>query len=379
MVKIAVFDVPATEGGAIGILNEYYDRAINDTETDWLFVVSIDTLQPRDNIKIIKLPWIKKSWLHRIYFELFIAHRIVRENNIDKILSLHNLVIPFAKVTNEVYFHQALIFSDIRYSIIKNLKLWVYQNVLSILFVRSLKHASRVIVQTHFLAQILNVGLGIPLSKITIKSPTLRPEVKHIHYSSKNIRSRPLQFIYPAAPYDYKCHQDIIDALKLMNANELENINIKFTFTGQENHNAERLRREINEYHLPVDLVGYIDYKEMIKQYEYSALLFTSSIESYGIPLLEARTTGAPVIASATVFAREILSGYRNACYYEPGSPHSLAAALSDYIASKKILESQKVYEFSQLLFIGGMYGEGYETDYLENNTNNTYYLPLLQ
>ena len=38
--KIMVFDVPAVSGGALSILNQYYNKACNDTNNEWIFVVS---------------------------------------------------------------------------------------------------------------------------------------------------------------------------------------------------------------------------------------------------------------------------------------------------------------------------------------------------
>lgn len=57
-----VFDVPAESGGALSILNEYYENAVNhkDKSIDWIFVLSKPELESTDNIKVLRYPWIKK-------------------------------------------------------------------------------------------------------------------------------------------------------------------------------------------------------------------------------------------------------------------------------------------------------------------------------
>ena len=51
--RIMVFDVPAEYGGALTILNQYYNTAIKDKENEWIFVVSTPKLKETDNIKIL--------------------------------------------------------------------------------------------------------------------------------------------------------------------------------------------------------------------------------------------------------------------------------------------------------------------------------------
>ena len=51
--------------------------------------------------------------------------------------------------------------------------------------------------------------------------------------------------------------------------------------------------------------------------YAHSVLLFPSYVESFGLPLLEARLTGTYVIASNCPFSREILDGYEKALFFD--------------------------------------------------------------
>lgn len=66
---IMLFDVPAEYGGALSILKQYYEKATNDKDNQWYFVISTPDLAETENVKIIKHAWVKKSWLHRLYFD----------------------------------------------------------------------------------------------------------------------------------------------------------------------------------------------------------------------------------------------------------------------------------------------------------------------
>src|SRR5690554_469166 len=93
MTRILVFNVPASEGGAMTILNKYYQEAVADKKNCYTFVVSTPELKNTNNVKILSYKWVKKSWIHRIFFEIFVARKIVKTENPQKILSLQNTYI----------------------------------------------------------------------------------------------------------------------------------------------------------------------------------------------------------------------------------------------------------------------------------------------
>src|SRR5690554_4898763 len=139
--KIMVFDVPADSGGALTILNQYYKKAVKDSENEWIFVISTPHLKEHKNVKILKFPWIKKSWFHRLYFDKMIAKRLVDYHKPDEVLSLQNVIIKNIKVKQTLYLHQALPFSEKKFGTFENFKFWLYQNIISKLIYKSIKKA----------------------------------------------------------------------------------------------------------------------------------------------------------------------------------------------------------------------------------------------
>jgi glycosyltransferase involved in cell wall biosynthesis len=79
------------------------------------------------------------------------------------------------------------------------------------------------------------------------------------------------------------------------------------------------------------DLVGHISRDRLVEIYRESALLFVSHLESFGLPLMEARILGIPVIATRQPFSEEILEGYDKATLVEQGLARELAAAMKTY------------------------------------------------
>ena len=83
---------------------------------------------------------------------------------------------------------------------------------------------------------------------------------------------------------------------------------------------------------LPIIFTGYLTKKEMNDYYSKSVLIFPSYIETIGLPLLESRNVGCPIIVSDCGYSREILSEYENVTYFNPNSEHELAEHMMNYM-----------------------------------------------
>lgn len=335
--RIMVFDVPAVSGGALTVLNQYYDAAVKDKENEWVFVVSTPKLKDTGHIKVLNYPWIKKSWFHRLYFDGFVAHKLVAQYKADEILSLQNVVIPKIEIKQRVYMHQALPFVEKRYKINENFLIWVYQNVISRIIFRSIKKADKVIVQTKWIRDVAIEKTGVSKEKFVIKQPDLNIEVKK-HYQQD--KQNKISFFYPASSLDYKNHKVIIDAIENMPSKYRDKFKIIFTLKGDENDLAQSLYKRIKKQSLPVKLVGSLAIEEVYDYYSKSILIFPSYIESFGLPLLEAKEHSCPIIASNCAFSREILDGYNKARFFDPFDKDELHKYIIEFLELELMKES---------------------------------------
>lgn len=105
-------------------------------------------------------------------------------------------------------------------------------------------------------------------------------------------------------------------AIKYAQEKGLDDYQVRFTIKADENKYTQNLFAYTKKYHLNVIFGGPISREEVFEKYASSILLFPSYVESFGLPLLEARMTGTYVIASDTPYSREILSGYDKAAFF---------------------------------------------------------------
>jgi glycosyltransferase involved in cell wall biosynthesis len=264
-----VFDVPAESGGALSVLNDFYGEYKFDQKNEYIFVVSRPELKETNNIKVFRFPWVKKSWIHRLYFDHFIAPKLIKKYKVDEVLSLQNIIIPHTKVYQRVFIHNALPFSEYRFSFREDKLLWIYQNIIGKKIIKSIKKADFVIVQTNWMKRIL-----------------------------------------------FKNHKVIIDACIKLKKAGIDNYKVIFTLNGNENKYTSELSKLIKYENLPIELIGGLNREEVFKLYRESILIFPSYIETVGFPLIEAKMHDTPIIVSDYLYAHQALEDYEKATYF---------------------------------------------------------------
>ena len=311
MSNILVYDVAAESGGALSILIDFYRKAESDVENQYYFVVSIPELENTENISVIRCPWVKKSWFHRLYMDNWVSKHIIYKYHINKIISLQNHTLTNCQAMQCVYVHNALPYSDYRFRLIDQPYLWFYQNVIGRYTAHSLKRADEIIVQTKWMKRkiMLETGKDKNIRVEPVESTLFSDQV--LLHTWSNV------FFYPATAFAFKNHQVIIDASKLLSKEKIKDYEIVFTISGDENEYSRRIKKQIADNSLPIKLVGHLNKNNMASYYQRSCLVFSSFIETVGLPLLEAKKFNAPIIAADCDYAHEAINEYSFAMYFD--------------------------------------------------------------
>jgi len=327
--KIMVFDVPAESGGALSVLHDFYNEYKKDSKNEYIFVVSTPKLKKISNIDVIHFPWIKKSWFHRLYFDYFVAPRLVKKHKVDEIFSLQNVIVPNVNKYQTVYVHNSLPFSEHRFSFTENRLLWIYQNIISKSIFKSIKKADKVIVQTNWMKSECIKKLNVKGSKLEVSPPKIQIyNVKKFNDKFEDI----VTFFYPASGVTFKNHKLIVDAcIKLRKISNVP-YRVIFTLSGNENENIMEIYRIVREENLPIEFLGSLTRAEVFEYYSSSILLFPSYIESSPLPLTEARIHNTPILVSDYAFSHEILDGYSKADFFNAFDAEDLMKKMKIYL-----------------------------------------------
>jgi glycosyltransferase involved in cell wall biosynthesis len=329
LANIMVFDVAAESVGALSILHDFHRDVVRRAEEGkrWFFVLGRTDLPESASVRVLRFPWVKKSWFHRLFFDWFVAPRLVKKYEIDEVLSLQNLTVPRVLQPQTVYLHQSLPFSEYRFSFFAEPLLWTYQNIIGRMILRSIKKADAVIVQTKWMKTACMEKTGCRESKFTVAPPEIVITPQAFFSPSAQSLST---FFYPASPFSYKNHKIILEACKILEKQGEHSISVLFTLSGSENRISRELLAETKRLNLPIKFLGPLSRGDVFNYYSQSVLLFPSYIETFGLPLLEARVHGSFVLASNCPFSHEILDGYERTRFFDPSDAEQLASEIRE-------------------------------------------------
>lgn len=310
---IMVYDVHASESGALAILDDLYEqiKSYPDKSIRWVFIVSTPEYQETDNIIVRRYPWVKEGWHKRYYFNKVTTKKILKEFMPDQVFSLQNEGIAGYKKKQTVYLHLPFILTDHRFRMKEDGKrLWLYQNIVSKMIFKSLRKVDMTIVQTRWMKQALIEKARVSPSKIKVLQPDVSMNCIGHYADNKENRKH---FFYPATAFTYKNHITLLKALHYAQEHGLENYRLDLTIEKNENGLTRFLADYAEQNHLQVVFGGKMPRQNVFEMYTKSVLLFPSYVESFGLPLLEAKLTGCYIIASDCPFTHDILDGYDKA------------------------------------------------------------------
>lgn len=319
--RIVVNDIAADSGGVLSVLKDFYQYIRdNDTDNEWYFLVGGDFITPTDRIHVIQLPQVKNSYLKRLSFDFLTGRSLINDLNPDVVFSLQNTITFGVNAPQVVYEHQPLPFQDVKnYSFLKasERRMAMYQHLIGKVIVGSVKHASKVIVQTEWMREAVAQKCRIPMSRIV----KIAPNVEDLGGFRVEIPRRSDLFFYPTSAVPYKNITCICDAVALLEERGLS-FEVRVTVPEQKKQNH-------------ISWIGKISREEVMHQFCEAALVFPSYIETFGYPLVEAAQMGAVVLAADLPFAHEVLGAYENAYFFDPFDPGALADLMEQVITGK--------------------------------------------
>lgn len=331
MKKILIYDVAAEKTGAATVLAQYYQRYVNDETIETFIVTSVMDFPGNHHTKIIKLPWTKKTHIHRLYCDYFYIQRLVRKYKINEVINLQNIAIKKLKIPQTLYLHNAIPISDVNFHFRKEWSLWLFKHVISKMILSNLKYADKIIVQAEWIKTELITRFNMNSDNIVVEK--VKPTFSG---STDRIASNSVIFFYPANLCSYKNHQCIVEACKLLHEKGNEDYEVIFTLDPETE--GRKLAEQISFNELPIKMVGILDKKQMEEYYRKSVLIFPSYLETVGLPLIEAQLFNAEIIAADILYARETIGEYKKVKWFDYRSPTSLFTIMEALIINYQAL-----------------------------------------
>jgi len=273
-----------------------------------------DQIKINSNIKKKNLIKFKNLFFFNFFYIIFAYFFIKKKINI-KVNVMGDYPLPFIKKQN-LYLNQANLIDPKFYTYSSKKILFRFKRVYFKFFLSNVKN---IYVQSNFMRKYISRSYPDIKKKIIVEK-VMMSKITNFKKKKKNNRNKKnFKILYPSNIYDYKNHNLIINLVKTYKIDKLS-----FFFTCNRN-DFKRFKNSGNIFR--ENLYDHKKFSEVFKKYD--AIIFPSLIESFGLPLLEAKNLNIPIFAAKLPYAKEILS--KRGIYFDPLSPKSLYIALKKY------------------------------------------------
>ena len=178
-------------------------------------------------------------------------------------------------------------------------------------------HADEFIVQTPSMKSAL------------LSSGYVMKQVVHIR-AFENQGHKRYDFIYVSSGDPHKNHRRLVEAWCLLAE---EGLFPSLCLTVDHNMSTELctwMDKQKLKFGLKLENVGFLPHDQVLQLYtQAKALIYPSLFESFGLPLIEARQVGLPILAAELDYVRDVLDPEQS---FDPNSPASIARAAKRHL-----------------------------------------------
>lgn len=300
-----------------------------------------------ESVKLIEIPKSKKSWFIRLYYEYFYFNSISKKLNPDIWFSLHDTT-PRVKAKKQfVYCHHPTTFFKPTWKDWKfDYKIGIFNLLYDFLFKINIKKNHTVFVQQHWIKTEFEKRFGITNCKVALPQ-----YVEHKTEQKYPFEKDKIHFVYPSFPRSFKNHELICEAVKLLPKKISEKIQVHFTIKNTYSKYADYL---ITNYNNLDSIIFHpiLKRKTLFSIYNsMDCLLFPSKLETWGLPLSEAKAYQKPILVANLPYAKETVGNYEYVSFFDSNNPNELAKLIEQFV-NKTIQYQGNSFTFDESLVL---------------------------
>lgn len=330
---IVISAVNLVEGGPLTILQKCL-ATLSEFDNDKYCVVAIvhdKRLANFSNIEYIELKWPKKNWFLRIFYEYIYSYKL--SLNIKPYLwfSLHDVTSYVRSRKRVVYCHNPMPFyhSKIR-NITDCYKEFLFSYLYKYLYRINITNNQFVVVQQYWIKKAFVKMFNLNEDDVIVAKPTEQldhnPKMKSVSNGNERV------FFYPAFPRTFKNFEVVCEACDILRSAGIDNFKVVLTMDGSENRYSYSIYMKY--CHLDkIRFAGLLSKEKVTEMYTLvDCLIFSSKLETWGLPISEFSIYNKPMIISDLPYAHETAMGASSVSFFNPESPTDLAERMREVI-----------------------------------------------
>ena len=358
MKNLYISAINITYGGPLTILEECLISASKVMPKNWKIYVF---LSPSISFKISRIKCIhinhnlKNKWMLRLYYEFFYFYKFSLDNKIDLWISLQDFTSLVKARRQIVYFHNPAVLCS-KFNFFKFIKLEPRFVLFFYFFIHCYKFiVSRnycIIVQQCIMRNFLIAsGISIP---IFVSPPLLKDLIIPKKSAVKENTNQLVTFLFPLFPRVFKNVEILCEAVKILHKKNIFNFELILTISPDDNKYSKFLFKEYGD--LPkIRFEGTKTRKDLYKLYKSASyVVFPSKLETWGLPIREAKLFNKKLILVDLPYARETLGNYDKVCFFKQDSPFQLSNLMQKAIDGSLKCSSNFAPKYNKSFFMPG-------------------------
>ncbi|WP_435419184.1 glycosyltransferase [Parerythrobacter aurantius] len=326
---LVVSAVNFSGGGPLTVLRESLASAVEVLPPEWEIMALVHDAKLIDlpRVRAVAIPDAKAAWWRRLRWEWFGFARLSKQWKADVWLSLHDITPRVSAGRQAVYCHNPAPFYRLSLrETMQEPKLWLFNLFYAWLYRLNIRRNSHVIVQQEWLRHEFRKRFGPLPMLVAHPAADQTPRTGILRETGRQV------FLYAAFPRVFKNFEVIGEAVSLLVNRGVTEFEVRFTIDGSENRYAAWLKQRFG--HLAqLRFIGLQPPDAMPDLYaEATVALFPSRLETWGLPITEAKGQGLPMLVADLPYAHETVGEYDLVSFFDPLSPDRLARLMEAII-----------------------------------------------
>lgn len=299
-----------------------------------------------NGIEYIAFPKSRFSWFFRIYYEYFAFKKLSKKYDPYCWLSMHDMTPNVKAKIRAVYCHNTSPFYSCK---LKDLFLeypfFMFSKFYNYLYRINIKKNDYVIVQQDWLRQEFKKRFKINNIIVCLPEHKRNHETEQIKVSESKKR---VSFFYPSMPRVYKNFEIVCEAAAILQEREINNLDIYLTTQREENKYSGILTDKYKNV-ASLRFTGILSPSETKEYYKQSdCLIFPSKLESWGLPISEAKEINMPMLLANLPYAKETVGEYDRVKFFDPDKPEELADLMESFINGNIVYDKTLPFQYEQ-------------------------------
>jgi glycosyltransferase involved in cell wall biosynthesis len=329
------------EGGIFTILDNCLQKISKYNQNNDLKIIALVHNKSKfdyPNIDYIEFAKSKKFWFLRLYYEYYYFKKLSKKIKPDVWLSLHDMSPNVTVSKRFVYCHHPTVFYKSTFKDWKyDYKIGVFSILYKYLYQINLKKNEAVFVQQNWIKEEFKSLYQI--QNVIVSKPE---NVKEIENIDVILNPNKIHFFYPSLPKSFKNFELIAEAVTLLPETIKSKIEVHLTLSKSDNKYSKYI---VNKFNFePLIFTGKMSRSKVFGYYKnMNCLLFPSKLETWGLPISEAKTFNKPILAANLPYAKETVGAYDKVSFFDVNSPKELAELITKFVNNTIIFQGNKI------------------------------------